>query len=174
MANDSIGTLRQAIENVREDLAIKLEQLALKLEKRDDILREIDKSISEHNANFVAIEARLVAREDDQPPGILTIVGISLGMATLLASGGGFVIDQITQVQAAEHQALKQRVNGMDKASDRRTRSGDLVAEKQDDIRQRLSKVEGELPLLKERVDDIDDQGSRRWMSTEESRRGPR
>lgn len=150
MAGDSISALRQ---EVRENT-----------ERRSDQLREIGESVATHNANFVAIEARLVAIEESSSPGILTIIGATIAMAGLLASGVGFVLTQITQVNDAKRDAIAERMDGLEKASRHRATEIDKVAAKQDDVRQRLSRVEGSLPYIDSKLEDVDKGGSRRWV----------
>ena len=130
-------------------------EFSAKSEKRDDQLRQVERETAAFNENFIAIEARLAATE--RSPGIITIISASIGMAAILGSAFTFVLAQQDKVQVAIHVGLDQRIGAVE-------RLGAQLNERQDDVRQRLSRLEGVIPEMSQRMNDMDQMGSRKLV----------
>jgi hypothetical protein len=112
---------------------------------------------SQHEAHAGAIEAI----RSIKPPGIIALAGPALAAAVVVGSLGVFVLNQALLPFRAEIDnitttltATRTELVGVSR----------IMGERQDDVRQRLSRLEGAAPLEQYWIKDIDQNGSRKWL----------
>ena len=141
------------------------EEIERRAESRDKAQSELWDGVSEAEAQLRAITSRLAAVEAAaRPVGTLQLWGPSIATLALVGSlaylvmtlsidplkrKGEELLTEIRHVQADVTGAVK------------------VINDRQDDVRQRLSRIEGGQPYLNGWIKDVDQTGSRKWVGKE-------
>lgn len=167
-ANNRCEIIERQLETLKADLAhrseVRDQQLA---ERRDEFLAQV----SDINSVLTELATKVAAAEkaSERAPSWLAILGTAATLAAILAGLAKFTLEMtVTPIEKAQarhdkvHEALTAQlshyqadVTGMVK----------VVQERQDDVRTRLARIEGKLPEMDARLDDVDKLGSRKWIN---------
>lgn len=144
--------------NAHDRIAERLEGLERRIEdrsaRRDQEATEIREAIADAIARLGSLEGNcaetrsaVVGLQAVKPPGFLALAGPAIAAAVMVGSLGGFVLSEAIG-------PVKERLHVL-------ATIVELVRDRQDDVRQRLSRTEGRLNEIDERVEAIDAHGPR-------------
>jgi chromosome segregation ATPase len=167
MGNGNIDKVEAKLEALNADIARNREvrdgQFAAWREDHQRDIAEISNLLSELATKVAAAE-----KQSERAPTWLQIVIAAGTLASILAGLATFTLEMTVapiEKEEGRHQRVHETLRS-DLAHYQADVTGmvKVVQDRQDDVRTRLARIEGQLPLIERRLDDVDKLGSRKWV----------
>lgn len=142
--HDRLAEKVEAIERRFEDRSARRDQEATEI--REAIADAIAR-LGSLESNCAETRSAVVGLQAVKPPGFLALAGPAIAAAVMVGSLGGFVLSEAIG-------PVKERLHEI-------ATIVELVRDRQDDVRQRVSRMEGRVGEMDERVEAIDAHGPR-------------